>query len=252
MVGFFNPKEIELQKEYDRTLLLHRNSYTGKTYAADPAVAMVEINNENGLLHAWLAGMLDQLPGVFQMELRGLWDEWLKGRYVTTERLRDVWSEGAQPLGSELLKNADFSRGQDGWTLELHQPAAATAKVTGDVPADLHGARSVCVDVQKIGTESWHVRFEQFGLRLLAKQGYTATWWAKAETPMSLRVSLAMGHAPWQTLGREGTVQLSSEWQAYRLVVQPNSDEENARLVFDPPMQAGRIWLAGISLRPAV
>jgi hypothetical protein len=250
VVGFFNPKEIELQKEYDRTLLLHRNSSTGKTYAADPAVAMIEINNENGLLHAWLGGTLDQLPEVFRMELRRQWDEWLKGRYATTERLRDAWSEGAQPLGGELLKNADFSHGQDGWTLELHQPAAATAKVTGDAPADLHGARSVCVDVQKIGTESWHVRFEQFGLKLLPKQGYTATWWAKGETPMALRVSLAMGHSPWQTLGREGTVQLSTEWQAYRLVVQPDSGAENTRLVFDPPMQTGRIWLAGISLRP--
>ena len=59
-----------------------------------------------------------------------------------------------------------------------------------------------------------------------------------------------MGDAPWQTLGREGTVQLSTEWQAYRLVVQPGSGAENARLVFDPPMQTGRIWLAGISLRP--
>ena len=109
---------------------------------------------------------------------------------------------------------------------------------------------SVCVDVQKIGTESWHVRFEQFGLKLLAKQGYTATWWAKAETPAALRVSLAMGHAPWQTLGRKGTVQLCTEWQAYRLTVQPGSGAENARLVFDPPMQTGRIWLAGMSLRP--
>ena len=120
------------------------------------------------------------------LELRGQWNEWLKGRYATTERLREAWSEGAQPLGGELLKNADFSHGQDGWTLELHQPAAATAKVTGDAPADLHGVRSVCVDVRKIGTESWHVRFEQFGLKLSAKQGYTATWWAKAEAPVGV------------------------------------------------------------------
>jgi hypothetical protein len=65
-----------------------------------------------------------------------------------------------------------------------------------------------------------------------------------------LRVSLALGRAPWQTLGRAGTVQLGTEWQAYRLVVQPDSGAKNARLVFDPSMQNGRIWLAGISLRP--
>ena len=250
VVGFVDPAQIELQKEYDRNLLLHRNAYTGKTYAADPAVAMVEINNENGLLHAWLGGTVDKLPEVFRSKLRGQWDEWLKGRYGTTERLRQAWSEGAQPLGDELLHNADFAHGQDGWTLELHQPAAATVSVTDDTPANLRGARSVCIDVQKIGTESWHVRFEQFGLKLQPEQGYTATWWAKAEKSMALRVSLAMGHAPWQTLGRDGTFQLGTEWHACRLVVQPGTGQENARLVFDPPMQTGRIWLAGISLRP--
>ena len=250
VVGFFDPAQIELQEEYDRNLLLHRNAYTGKTYAADPAVAMVEINNENGLLHAWLGGTVDKLPEVFQSKLRRRWNESLKERYATTERLRQAWSVGAQPLGDELLHNADFAHGQDGWTLELHQPAAATVSVTDDTPADLRGAHSVCIDVQKVGTESWHVRFEQFGLKLQPEQGYTATWWAKAEKPMALRVSLAMGHAPWQTLGREGTFQLGTEWQACRLVVQPGIGQENARLVFDPPMRTGRIWLAGISLRP--
>ena len=193
VVGFFDPTEIKLQQEYDRKMLLHRNAYTGKTYAADPAVAMVEINNENGLLHAWLGGTFDGLPEVFQTELRGKWNEWLKGRYATTDRLRRAWGEGAEPLGDELLNNADFAHGQDGWTLELHPPAAASANVTDEAPTGLRGARSVCVGVQKIGTEPWHVRFEQFGLKLRAEQGYTATWWAKAESPSILRVSLAMG-----------------------------------------------------------
>ena len=250
VVGFFDPAQIELQKEYDRKLLLHRNAYTGKTYAADPAVAMVEINNENGLLHAWLGGTVDELPEVFQTELRKRWNEWLRRRYTTTNRLRQAWSEGALPLGNELLNNAEFAHGQDGWSLELHQPAAATASVTDDAPADLRGARSVCVDVRRIGTEPWHVRFEQFGLKLRAEQGYTVTWWAKAEAPVELRVSLAMEHAPWQTLGRQGTVKLGAKWQAYRLVVRPGTSEEHARLVFDPPIKTGRIWLAGISLRP--
>jgi ribose transport system permease protein len=142
------------------------------------------------------------------------------------------------------------ARGQDAWMLELHKPAAATASVTGDAPANLRGVRSVCVDLRMIGTEAWHVRFEQFGVKLRPDQSYTATWWAKADVPGELRVGLAMGHAPWQTLGREGTVQLGTGWQAYRLVVQPGTGEENARLVFDPPMRTGRIWLAGISLRP--
>ncbi|KPK57395.1 MAG: hypothetical protein AMK73_10200, partial [Planctomycetes bacterium SM23_32] len=58
IVGFFYAPAIELQKEYARKLLTHRNPYTGLTYAEDPAVALVEIHNENGLLHAWLGNLV--------------------------------------------------------------------------------------------------------------------------------------------------------------------------------------------------
>jgi hypothetical protein len=254
VVGFFDPAEIALQKEYDRNLLLHKNAYTDKTYAADPAVAIVEINNENGLLHAWLDKTLDKLPDVFQTELRGQWNKWLARRRTNTERLRQAWAEGAQPVGDELLKNADFANGdlangQQGWTLERHAPAVANARAD-DAPADLHGGRSVCIDVERVGTQPWHVRFEQTGLKLKAGQGGTIRFWAKADAPATLQVGLAMNHAPWNNLGRQNAVQLDATWRAFHFVVQPGVDDSNARLTFDPPMRAGRIWLAGVSFRP--
>jgi len=70
VIGFFYPPMLKLQQDYARRLLTHRNPHTRRTYAEDPAVAFVEINNENGLLHAWLAGHVDNLPDVF---LRDLW-----------------------------------------------------------------------------------------------------------------------------------------------------------------------------------
>jgi len=65
MVGFFDEQVLDLQKEYARKLLTHRNAYTQRTYAEDPAVAFVEINNENGLIHAWLGKQVDGLPAIF-------------------------------------------------------------------------------------------------------------------------------------------------------------------------------------------
>jgi hypothetical protein len=47
--SLFDRRMIELQKEYARELLAHRNPYTGLRYTDDPAVALVEINNENAL-----------------------------------------------------------------------------------------------------------------------------------------------------------------------------------------------------------
>lgn len=74
----------------------------------------MEINNENGLLHAWLKGDVDELPPLFLSELRGQWNRWLLQRYGTTGKLRQRWSAGEQPPGDNALGNGDFTRGLEG------------------------------------------------------------------------------------------------------------------------------------------
>jgi len=54
----FDPRIIELQKEYARQLLTHRNAYTGNEYRNEPAVAIVELLNENSLIERWFEGGL--------------------------------------------------------------------------------------------------------------------------------------------------------------------------------------------------
>lgn len=55
---FFDPRLIELQREYARQLLTHRNPYTGNEYRHEPAIAIVELVNENSLVEAWVRGRL--------------------------------------------------------------------------------------------------------------------------------------------------------------------------------------------------
>lgn len=45
----FDPRLIELQKEFSRNLWSHVNPYTGLAYKDDPAIAMMEFANENDL-----------------------------------------------------------------------------------------------------------------------------------------------------------------------------------------------------------
>jgi hypothetical protein len=63
---FFNPRLVELQKEYARQLLTHRNAYTGKPYTAEPAVLCIELVNENSVLEGWcnwrLVGRTTPMP----------------------------------------------------------------------------------------------------------------------------------------------------------------------------------------------
>ena len=71
----FDERLIELQKEYARQLLTHRNPYTGAEYRNEPAVAIVEMVNENSIVESWFSdrllgkndpqepGHLDRHPG---------------------------------------------------------------------------------------------------------------------------------------------------------------------------------------------
>ncbi len=87
----FDQRLIELQKEYATRLLRdHVNPYTGRCFADDPAVAFVEIFDENGLF-ARRTELLD-LPSFYRRELTAQWNEWLAKRYGTTERLRAAWT----------------------------------------------------------------------------------------------------------------------------------------------------------------
>ncbi len=76
-IDHFCPKMIEMQKDYAKTLLTHKNRYTGKRYKDDPVVALIEINNESSLIHQWHRGKLDNMPAVFQRELESQYTRWL-------------------------------------------------------------------------------------------------------------------------------------------------------------------------------
>src|ERR1700722_11290298 len=53
--SFFDARLIELQKEFAAQLLGHPNPYTRLKYTDDPAVAIVEINNENSINVGYVA-----------------------------------------------------------------------------------------------------------------------------------------------------------------------------------------------------
>ena len=250
VVGFFNKQVLELQKEYARNLLTHRNAYEGRTYTEDPAVAFVEINNENGLIHAWLKKDVDELPEIFRAELRGQWNQWLRTHYGSAEKLRQAWSVGEQPLGAELLANGDFARQLDGWTVERHEKAVAAADLADDAPDSLRGAKSARITVTQPGTQNWHVRFERAGVRVEADRPYTLSFWAKADKASAISVSVEQTHEPWHVLGVRTEIALTTQWQRFRLVSASGETDGQARVIIDPAMRAGACWLAGVSLRP--
>ena len=84
----FDPRLIELQKEYARALLTHYNPYTKSEYRHEPAIAIVELVNENALYVGFRA------PTPY-------YEEALTARY-------NAWlGETLTPARSERLAHAD-------------------------------------------------------------------------------------------------------------------------------------------------
>ena len=88
----FDNTLIELQIQYARKLLIdHVNPYTGLAYAEDPAVAMIEICDENGLYLSrkrW-----GNLVEPYASDLRRQFNEWLIRRYGNTSTLAEAWTD---------------------------------------------------------------------------------------------------------------------------------------------------------------
>src|SRR5262249_51737315 len=205
VVGFFHEPARKLQEDYARKLLGHRNPYTRLTFAEDPAVAFVEIHNENGLIHAWLGNRLGRLPEVFLRDLRRQWNAWLARRHGSTAKLRQAWGVKEEKPGAELLANTALARSLDPWVLERHDKARGTAAASEDVPAALRresaAARSVRVTVTQAGTEGWHIQLNHPGVKLQAERPHTLLFWARADRPMTLSAGVGQAHAPWKNLG---------------------------------------------------
>jgi len=92
--AIFDKRMIQLQQEYARQLLVtHINPYTGLCYARDPAVALLELYDENGLFIRRADWATLREPYLTQLQQE--WNTWLRKRYGSTESLRTAWTNRA-------------------------------------------------------------------------------------------------------------------------------------------------------------
>ncbi len=103
-VSLYDPRLINLQREYARDLLTHYNPYTRREYRNDPGVAIVEINNEDAI---WV-GFRAPAP-YYSKELDAMYNQWLRKEAPVAEALavrRESGAGGEEPVplltGSEV------------------------------------------------------------------------------------------------------------------------------------------------------
>ena len=82
-----------------QVLLNHVNPYTGLAYKNDPALAIVEVHNEDSIFwHAPLNPLSAGTPyPQHTARLKQLWRDWVKARYVSDAVLAAAWGAGMRP-----------------------------------------------------------------------------------------------------------------------------------------------------------
>jgi hypothetical protein len=97
--GYVNymPQLQAAEWEWARRLLDHVNPYTGLRYAEDPALAVVEVHNEDSIFWHFPLNPLESgrdgdrpIPR-HQAELQRMWMEWLADRYGSDAALLAAW-----------------------------------------------------------------------------------------------------------------------------------------------------------------
>jgi len=245
-VDIFDRRMIELQKDYARRLLTTKNPYTGLAPAEDPAVAIVEINNENSLLGYWTRDLgrgLDTLPEPFREELRGLWNQWLARRYADDAALARTWAPPADTENSAALVPADAR-----WQFKTSPGATGSLTPGAGVSAlEIHVTATSGID--------WHAQASLHNLAIADGQVYTVEFLAKADQPRRLTLGigldgLARPKEGWRSFGLHESVAIGTDWQPVRISFPAHSVAgAPAALNFDAGQTTGAIAIKELRVR---
>lgn len=234
-VDNFYPRCIEEQERYARMLLRHVNAYTGKAYAEEPALAMVEISNEDGLLFEWRGGGLDRLPAPYIEELQRQWNAWLSRKHGSTEALRTAWAEG-EVAGDETDLLAAPGVGP-----ALQTIGEAEASVEDSRTADGRAIRTVTV--HRASPTSWHVQHTWAPLAVQEGTAYVLRLRMRANREADVSLNCMMNHEPWSRLGLSSGATVTPQWQDYEFYFTATGDDAP-----DADGSGGaRITLSGLS-----
>jgi hypothetical protein len=244
VLGYVNAPFRALEKEYASLLIGHKNPYTNLTYAEDPAVAFVEINNENGIFQQYFDGSLDNWPQVFRAQLNSKWNDWLATKYATTAGLESAWGAVDEPLGAEKLANNNFSDGISNWNLEQHDTAKASTTI-----GNFDGRSGVQIKVTQVGSASWNVQLNQGSLAIVKDQLYTLGFWAKADTNRTLGIAVGQAYDPWVTF-ESRNYSITNSWQYFEIHFIANQSDSNVRVNFNGfGNQLATVYLSDVSFK---
>ena len=247
VTAYFDPKFIAMQKDYARQILDHKNPHTGLRWADDPAIAVVELNNEDTLIgHAW-DGSLQALPPTYRATLANGWNTFLRARYQNDATLKRAWQ--SEPLGANLTRDVAGDAATSQWYLSKQENAQGTMETVA-VENQPDFKTAIKINIAQKPTYDWQMEATQTDLKLRDGQYYTASVRARADAPRTISVGVGINRAPWTRYGST-TLQLTPDWKEFRVVFRAGGDTPDAnRITFGVGGASDTVYLANVQIRP--
>ena len=127
---FFDPKLQAAYKNWLRRVLTEKNPYTGVPLAQEPALAIIEIQNEDSLLF-WTS---QNIKGSAKKELRRQFGEFASKKYGSLANAKNAWAGAAPPPNEDAPDN--FGEGEAAlyivWELTQHNASEGQQRRCAD------------------------------------------------------------------------------------------------------------------------
>ncbi|WP_198664754.1 beta-galactosidase [Lewinella sp. IMCC34191] len=108
-------------------MLEHRNPVTGLRYADDPALAFVELQNEDDIFWSAILRALEQAPS-YRKLLCAKFSDWLREKYGSADALEAAWGGQGIADGNSLESNTIFPNPDHGWFSGHYRRATAEGR----------------------------------------------------------------------------------------------------------------------------
>lgn len=173
---------------------------------------------------------------VFTLNLFGKIDRVLAGTLTNAPT-------AACPLGNGDFEAAAFAP----WYLQVDGANGADATLSWDKGYD--SAKSAYIQINRRGSDNWHVQLSQRGATLVAGRRYTFSFWARASQPRVVTAQLQQYGQPFVELWKQA-FGLTEEWQLLETTFDYPANAITLAPVFrfDLAQTTGALWIDDVSL----
>lgn len=245
-----NERMIELQKKFHKEILDHVNPYTGIAYKDEPCISMMEIANENSIIHSWFSKThkFTELVEPYRSEFIQKWNAYLLNKYETTDALKAAWIQKSKTDGVELLTSPNNGDLGISWSIQKSGGADAVCQFKSAAKRDnLLNDSHLRFLIYSLSPNKADPRLYQTNLKLKESQAYCLKFKIRSDVPMDVVVRIHQDHSPYKEVGLKKVIKTDYAWKEFKFNFTASMTDNNVKLVFNN-FKPGTVDLADISL----